>query len=694
MIKNPGEHYAAAMQSDPVASPGLPAAEAPHGEPGVDATPDDHDGPEEEADAVLDLSRLTALLSRHGVTLACVAVIVASLIWKAEFISQFYFRQDDFKIYDMARSSGLSWAYLTQGYSGHFFPGVFAVTWILARVAFYNWAAASAVNLFFIGAASLAAWRLFRTLFGNRIEIVVPLILYVAAAIGFENYALWIVGIECVPLQLAVFAALNAHVQFIRTGRYRKAVAAAAWLAFGLIFDEKSVLIPLLVFAVTAGFLSPDRKLLTAVRTTAMRWWRVWAGYLAILAAYVVILVTSALSTMGTTLVQPTVDQIGTFAWHMISQSALPGFLGGPWQWLPNGNTGIAYAAPPELLMWLSVLAVVALLVAMVATRRKSWRAWAILAGWIVLADMLPVVLGRLVPQLSAALLGTETRYISDAAVVLAIAAGLAWLPMPTGDQRSATTSASEPPAPAPRRSQYFGRRWRIAMLDLTVVFVVGTVWSVHQLADVSGGPTSGAASRTYLANAREALAQTPAGTVIVNSLLPENIISSAFFGPYYSATRTVLGPLSDRGRQVAWQAAPAGYYSNLKIFGTDGRLYPALVGGTSTEPLTAGGCSPFKHGPLVLSFPATTPPGTAYLEIGYFAGVASAGQTVNVTYGSISRPMVLHPGLSLDFMPVSGSGTTVTIDDPLPGLCVSRALAGALGGSLGPPIPATSTSG
>jgi hypothetical protein len=682
------------MQYDPAAAPGPPAAEVPRGTTGADIAPAEGDGPEEAADVVLDWSRLTATLSRHGVTLACVVVIVASLVWKAQFISQFAFRLDDFKVYDMARSSGLSWAYLTQGYSGHFFPGVFAVTWILARVAFYNWAAASAVNLFFIAAASIAAWRLFRTLFGNRIEIVVPLILYVAAAIGFENYALWIVGIECVPLQLAVFAALNAHVQFIRTGRYRKALAAAAWLAFGLIFDEKSVLIPLLLFAVTAGFLSPDRKLLTAVRTTAMRWWRVWVGYLAILAAYAVILVTSALSTMGTTHGQPTLDQIGTFAWHMISQSALPGFLGGPWQWLPNGNTGIAYAAPPELLMWLSVLAMLGLIAAMVATRRKSWRAWAILAGWIVLADMLPVVLGRLVPQLSAALLGTETRYISDAAVVLAIAAGLAWLPLPTGDQPSVTTSASEPVAPAPRRREYFGRRWRIAILDLTVVFLVGTVWSVHQLAYVSGGPTSGAASRAYLANARQALAQTPAGTVIVNSLVPENIIASAFFGPYYSATRTVLGPLSDRGRQVTWQAAPSGYYSNLKIFGTDGRLYPALVGGSSTEPLTAGGCSPFKHGPLVLTFPAATPPGTAYLEIGYFAGYASAGQIVNVTYGSTSRAMVLHPGLSLDFMPVSGSDTTVTINDPRPGLCVSRALAGALEGSLGPAIPASPAAG
>ena len=483
------------MQFEPAARPGpLEAGELP-ADAGAGNAPAEHEAPAEETEAVLDLSRLTAALSRHGVTLACAVVILASLVWKAEFISQFYFRQDDFKIYDMARSSGLSWSYLTQGYSGHFFPGVFAVTWVLARAAFYNWPAATAVNLIFIAGASMAAWRLLRTLFGNRIEIVIPLILYVAAAIGFENYALWIAAIESVPMQLAIFAALTAHVHYIRTGRYRHAAAAAGWLAFGLAFDEKSVLIPLVLFAVTAGFLSQDGRLLTAVRTTAVRWWRVWAGYVVLLAVYAAILLTSSLSTMGTTLARPSAGQAGIFAWHLISQNAVPGMLGGPWHWLPNGNTGIAFAAPPALLMWLALLVVAGLILAMVATRRKSWRAWAMLAGWLALADMLPVVVGRLVPQFSAALLGTETRYTSDSAVILAIVAGLAWLPVTTGEEQDTTVPADQPADRAPTRPRrYFGRRWQIAALDLTALFVVGTIWSVQQLVDVSGGPTSGAA--------------------------------------------------------------------------------------------------------------------------------------------------------------------------------------------------------
>jgi hypothetical protein len=680
------------MQSESAATPGLPEAETPPGESAAEVAPADYDAPAEETEAVLDLSRLTAALSRHGVTLACAVVILASLVWKAEFISHYYFRQDDFKIYDMARSSGLSWSFLTQGDSGHLFPGVFAITWVLARVAFYNWPAATAVNLIFIAAASLAAWRLLRTLFGNRIEIVIPLILYVAAAIGFENYALWIAAVESVPMQLAIFAALTAHVHFIRTGRYRHAAAAFGWLAFGLFFDEKAAVIPLVLFAVTAAFLSPDGGLLTAVRTTAVRWWRVWAGYVVLLAVYVVILLTSGLSTSSTKPVVPSAGAAGTFAWHLISQNALPGMLGGPWRWLPNGNTGFAYAAPPPLLIWLSLLVLPGLILAMVATRRTSWRAWAILAGWIVLADMLPIMLGRLQFPISAALLGTETRYVSDSAAVLAIVVGLAWLPVTRAEDQPVRPAERAHHARA-RPARYFGRRWQIAALDLTVLFVIGSVWSVQQLVDVSGGATAGAVGRAYIANARQALAQTPAGTVIVNSQVPDNIMQAIFF-PGLANTQVVLAPLSSRGKQVSWQSAPDGYYSALKIFGPDGRLYPALVSGPSTTPLASGGCSPFRHGRVVLSFPAATPPGTAYLEIGYLAGAAAAGQSVTVTYGSVARTMVLHAGLSVDFMPVSGTATSVSIVDSLPGLCVSKALAGGIQGGLGPAIPAIPAAG
>src|ERR1700733_10664535 len=144
------------------AEPGELAAGAPA--PGGSA--DDHDrvtgddGGDDEPGA--DLANFVALVRRNRVTIACVAVILASMIWKVVFVSHYYFRQDDFEIMDLALKSKLGWGFLTQGYDGHVFPGVFVVAWILARTALYNWTAAEGVVVVLIAAASVAPWRLLR----------------------------------------------------------------------------------------------------------------------------------------------------------------------------------------------------------------------------------------------------------------------------------------------------------------------------------------------------------------------------------------------------------------------------------------------------------------------------------------------------------------------------------------------------
>src|SRR5260370_36509040 len=60
---------------------------------------------------------------------------------------------------------------------------------------------------------------------------------------------------ESVPLQLAIFMALTSHVYYVRTGRTRHLVWAGVWVAFGLLFFEKALVLPLLLVAITAGFL-------------------------------------------------------------------------------------------------------------------------------------------------------------------------------------------------------------------------------------------------------------------------------------------------------------------------------------------------------------------------------------------------------------------------------------------------------
>ena len=78
-----------------------------------------------------------------------------------------------------------------------------------------------------------------------------------------------------------------------------------------------------------------------------------------------------------------------------MKESFLPGALGGPWQWLPTSDSSYSFAAPPTVLVWVSVIVAVVVIVVSVLVRRIAWRAWAILVLWIALADVLPVVIGR-----------------------------------------------------------------------------------------------------------------------------------------------------------------------------------------------------------------------------------------------------------------------------------------------------------
>jgi hypothetical protein len=122
-----------------------------------------------------------------------------------------------------------TWSYLTFVGAGHFFPGVYAIVWVVARIALYNWAFASAITVIMLAAAGLVALRLLRTLFGNRPAILVLLVVYLVCPLTMLDLRWWSTAIESLPLQIAVFMALDAQVHYVRTGRFRHAIAAAAW---------------------------------------------------------------------------------------------------------------------------------------------------------------------------------------------------------------------------------------------------------------------------------------------------------------------------------------------------------------------------------------------------------------------------------------------------------------------------------
>jgi hypothetical protein len=630
-----------------------------------------------------DWAHTLAGIRRHHVTLACLALILVSLIWKAAFLGHYSYRQDDFAVLDTSLKSHLSWGFLTHVDVGHLFPGVYLIAWLLARAALYNWLAGSVVVLAMLAAGSLAAWRLLRTLLGNRAAIMIPLTFYLLSPLAFATDSWWVTAIEAIPLQIALFMALDSHVRYVRTREFRYAIASAAWQFFGLFFFEKAVVIPVLLFAVTAGFLSKWR-LLAGLRATIVGLWKGWLLYLGLLVAYGA---TALLATQssGTQIAPSSAQSVYSYTTNLVLHDLLPGLLGGPWQWYNPANSPTAYSWPPQSMVWLSLFAVLAVVGASILVRRRAARAWAILAGWVVLADIVPVVVGRLGTWSSfAGIFGITTRYVTDAPAVVAIVVALAFWPVSGPEQ--------DPAGIRSRRREFFTGQWKTVAIGLVAVFVVGSVWSVQRYQTLTSTGMTVISNQAYIANARAALAQVPAGTVIVSQPVPTTVMWDTFGEA--SSTSVVLGPLSPRRSQISWTSLPVGTIGPLRVFGTDGRLWPvAIIGSTTTANLTwPRSCLNSMRQELVLPF---QPASTIYayvLRLGYTAAPSAAGQVVTVTYGRFTSQFTVRPGLHNVYLAVSGSAPNVVLQAQSlnAGPCFGQAVAGTVGAYPSSPIPST----
>jgi hypothetical protein len=615
-----------------------------------------------EVDDEVGFPDALAWLGRHWVTLTALALIVVQVLWKAAFLSHFYFRQDDFHFTELALQRHLTWKYLSYVGSGHFHPGVLLVVWIMSKTAIYSWDAASAVTIGMLVVASLAAWRLLRTLLGNRPAILIPLILYLVTPLTVPNDSWWQSAIESLPLQAVIFLSLTAHVHYVRSGRFRHVVVAAAWLVVGAFFFEKAVVLPLLLFGVTAAFLV-EGKFGASMRQSLVRYWRAWAIYAGLVVAYGVVL----LEALRSSTVQPGSASVAsslTFSGDLVKDTLVPGLFGGPWSWYflpPRYGQAIAYAAPASQLAWLAVLAAAGIVVASGMARKLAWRAWAILGAWIVVADIAPVLLGRVSSFASyAGLFALDTRYVADAAPVAAICVALAFWPVVKPAPADQTAEAEL--ARQRRQEQFSSQGWRLTALGVTAVLVIGSILSVQSYERATS--YSDFLGRYYLANARASLsAQLPAGSVIINRYMPVYVmVAPAYLSDALQSA--ALGPMAKTGsaRQVQWIAHPRGTINELGMFAPDGTLRRAVIQGAASPQRPGNSCWPARRGKIVVPLAEAAPSYTDMLRVGYLASAADDGQRVTVSYGDAGGRFVVQPGFNSVYIPVLGQHESVTL--------------------------------
>jgi hypothetical protein len=625
-----------------------------------------------------DVVEAAEWVRRNAITLAAVLMIALQLVLKGVALAHAYFRQDDFQIFDWALSSPLDWNYLMSVQVGHLEPVSLTLSWVLVRLSLYDWTLTSIVTLVLVAASGFAALRLLRTLFGNRPGILLPLLVYLftplmlPGTVFWQNVPLWL------PMQLAIFMALNAHIVYVRGGRYPHAIAAAAWIGFGVLTDDIGVLIPLLIFALTSAFLVSGRwqgAALDAVR----RYWKAWLLYAAVMAAYLaVFLIQLSASSQHPGKPGP-FSNVLNVAFRMFRVTFIPGALGGPWRWTSVGDAAYAVAGYIPVLAILAWTVAVLVILASVWYRRRAWRAWAILALWIVLSAIAPLIVGR-VGTGDPTVLGSDAHYLADSGPVLAVCLGLAFWPV-TGE---IDTYRGRPPV----------RMRRAVSATVLSLFLAGSLWSFHAFEQA----TSSALVRSYIATARAAVAGAPQGAVIADTVTPLNVENPILFGQY-AYTGRVIGPLASAlpGRQLHWVQAPSGVIPNLMIFDSLGRLWPATIGqGAYASAPARRGCWEVGATPVRLPF------GTSMFDWPWTLGLSYRGSsaTLAVLFGGRWHDVSLLAGNNLVYVPALGAGSfamahVVSTGPRVPRVCISHLSIGQLEPSLlGKPIPAVPVPG
>ncbi|WP_082310572.1 hypothetical protein [Nonomuraea sp. SBT364] len=469
-------------------------------------------------------------------------LVAVSLAFRASVLSKAYFVEDDFLFVAAAGDSGLTWDYLTRVHKGHLMPGALALVWVLSSIAPYSWALVSFVTLALQAAASIMFLVLLRRLFGDRPRVLAALAVYVFAPLTVPAMSWWSAALNAVPLQLALIAAVAAHIRYVRTGQGRW--HALIWTAAGMAFSTKGVFIPFVILGVSSAYLGKGlwaRSILAELRRPG--WWAQGA----LLAGYALLYLLRRDSAGSDALTGPNADVVPGVVRRLLGETFPTGAVGGPLRW--GGVTATGGLADPHAVTVALAWALIAVLVAVTCVyRRRAWRAWAILAAYVVAADAGPTVIARATQW---DLVGAETRYVADAAVLFALCLALAAIPV-AGEE-----DAVRRPVPGSLPA---------AAGVLTAAFVITSLISTNAYADTLTGDRV----RAYLDAARQSLAEAPDLDVYDRPVPPHIVLP--WNGPR-RLTSHALAPLADpetrrRMRDPRPSARPY-------VFDDAGRLVP-----------------------------------------------------------------------------------------------------------------------
>ena len=563
-----------------------------------------------------------------AVAAAAVALIGLHLLLRAALAFGGYFYWDDLIIVGRAGTQPLlSAGYLFSDHDGHVMPAAFLLGGVLTRLAPLVWFWPALSLLVLQLAASLALFRTLHIILGWRPVLLLPLVFALFTPLTVPSFAWWAAALNYLPMLAALAWVCGDAVLLVRTGNRRYAVTGVLAYFAGLLFFEKSAVIPFVAFTVVALLWHVTGR--GGVREVWRAGRNLWAASLALTAAWagLYLLVVDQKRWSGDL----------SMTWDLlrraVTHGVVPGLAGGPWQW-QRWAPASPWAVPPPAAMAAGWIALLAVLVVSALRKRRIGAVWLVALGYTV-ACQVPVYLMRS-SAFTALELAQTLRYLADLAWVLALLAAVGLC--------------------APNRT---GSQWlnvsglRTAMTGvLTVAFVASSLVSARTfLTSWQDNPT-----KSYLQTAVRSLAQARADSSSpmldqdVDPLILQRVVGPASLASHMFALITDR-PEFDRSTD------------RLRMLDSIGRVVDADV--TWVRRTAAGPrpqCGYFVGPDDTVRMPLDGPllPSEWTAEINYLAN--TEGSVVMSLPVGPETKVSLKPGLHRVFVRLSGAGDAITV--------------------------------
>ncbi len=442
------------------------------------------------------ISAITSLTPQRVIQISQILIAV-HLVLRAIVFGSGFFYGDDYLFQGRAARLGLfSETFLLYDHDGHLMPGGMFLAGLLERLAPLNYWPVLITLLLLQWLATWTTYRLLRSLIGPRPALIIPVLLLTLTPMTLLPGSWFAAAVNFLPMQIAAASAGWAALRAVRGGTRGWFVFAAASVAFGLVFFEKSVLIPVTVLAVVVAGGPTGRTWWHTVLAAIRRSWLVWLLLVPLVLGYLLFYVDRSGGPESRL-----VDTSGIVIMltDTIVRGLVPALFGGPLAWFGIG-AGTAAADPSA---WVAILAMVILLGIAIYGLYQSTRTrgvW-IIAGLYLTADLILMAIGRGGGEVVIEL-GLTLRYTVDSLIVLLIAITVT-IAAPVGQEESL-------------RSRQTRRRLR-TLIDRrpTLSLVVPVLITAFTAAAVTSHvtlvpPLADNASREWLTNIQRSADQQP----------------------------------------------------------------------------------------------------------------------------------------------------------------------------------------